>query len=179
MPLSRPVEGIAAPFFIASALLALAGAAKLTRPEPTAGALKSIGLPGSRLAAQALGLTEVVIGAAALVFGGAVTATAVAISYLGFAGFVVVALRTGGAVASCGCFGTDDTPPTIVHLVLNLAAVAAAVAAAAANLGGVPDVLGDQPAFGLPFLGFILIGTWFAYLALSVLPTLRSQTAVR
>jgi hypothetical protein len=173
------VEGIAAPFFIASALLALAGAAKLTRPEPTAGAMKSVGLPGSRLAAQSLGLAEVVIGAVAIVFGGAIAAGAVAVSYLGFAGFVVVALRMGGALASCGCFGTDDTPPTLVHLILNLAAAGAAAAAAVAGVGGIPDVLGDQPAFGLPFLGFVLMGTWFAYLALSVLPTLAPRTATR
>jgi hypothetical protein len=59
----------------------------------------------------------------------------------------------------------------MVHLVLNLAAATTAIGAAVAGVGGVPDVMADQPASGIPFLGFLLIGTWFAYLALSVLPT--------
>jgi hypothetical protein len=171
------VEGIAGPFFIASALLALAGGAKLARPEPTAGALKSVGLPGNRTIALALGAGEVLLGAVALVLGGAVPAIGVAVAYLGFAGFVAVALRTGGAVASCGCFGTEDSPPTMVHLVLNLAAAAVGIGAATAGIGGIPDVLGDQPALGVPFVGFVLLGTWFAYLALSVLPTVIPKAA--
>jgi hypothetical protein len=171
------VEGIAAPFFVASALLALAGGAKLVRPEPTVGALKSIGLPGGRTSALALGLFEVVVGAVAIVFGGPIAATAVAISYAGFAGFVVLALRKGGAIASCGCFGTEDTPPTVVHLVLNILASVTAASAAIGGIGGVPDIVADQPAFGIPFLAFVALGTWFAYLALSVLPTLIPKAA--
>jgi hypothetical protein len=173
------VEGIVGPFFIASALLALAGGAKLARPEPTSGALKSVGLPGNRTIAQAMGAAEVLLGAVALVVGGVVPAIAVAAAYLGFAGFVAIALRAGGAVASCGCFGTEDSPPTMVHLVLNLIAAATAIGAAAAGIGGVPEVLADQPAFGIPFLGFLLIGTWFAYLALSVLPTVIPKAEAR
>ena len=173
------MEGFAAPFFVASALLALAGGAKLARPEPTMGALRSVGLPSSRLVALALGTGEVLIGSIALIVGGAAVAWLVAASYLGFAGFVVVALRKGGAVASCGCFGTDDSPPTTVHLVLNLLAAITASGAAVADLGGIPDVIGDQPAFGLPFVGFVLLGTWFAYLALSVLPTLIPAETTR
>lgn len=173
------MEGFAAPFFVASALLALAGGAKLARPEPTVGALRSVGLPASRIVAQVLGTVELVVGSAALVLGGAPIAWLVAASYLGFAGFVVIALRTGGAVASCGCFGTDDSPPTSVHLVLNMLAAITAAGAALAGVGGLPDVIGDQPAFGLPFVGFVAMGTWFAYLALSVLPTLIPAEAGR
>jgi hypothetical protein len=165
------VEGFAAPLFIASALLALAGGAKLARPEPTAGALRSIGLPSHRVVAQGLGLAELVIGAAALAFGGPIPAIGVGLAYLAFSGFVVVALRRGGSVASCGCFGVEDSPPTLVHLVLDLTATGVAFAAAAGSVGGVVDVLADQPAAGVPFIGFVLLGTWFAYLALSVLPT--------
>ncbi len=166
------MEGFAAPFFVASALLALAGGAKLARPEPTVGALRSIGLPANRMAAQAFGLVEVLIGSLALILGGALVASFVAVAYLAFAGFIALALRMGGAVASCGCFGSEDSPPTIVHLVLNVIAAAAAVGAALGGVGGIAEIMGDQPALGLPFLGFVALGTWFAYLALSLLPTL-------
>jgi len=177
MPLSRLVEGLAAPFFVASALLALAGGAKLVRPEPTVGALASVGLPASRTSALALGVFEVLVGAIAIVFGGTLAAAAVALSYGGFAGFVVIALRRGGAIASCGCFGTEDTPPTLVHLILNALAMVTAAGAAVTDLGGLPDIVADQPAFGIPLLAFIALGTWFAYLALSVLPSLVPKAA--
>lgn len=166
------MEGFAAPFFVASALLALAGGAKLARPTPTVGALRSVGLPANRTLAQALGLAEVVVGSIALIFGGPLVAGFVAGSYLAFAGFIVLALSKGGAVASCGCFGTADSPPTIVHLVLNTLAAFTAVGAALGGIGGITEIVTDQPAFGLPFIGFVALGTWFAYLALSVLPTL-------
>ena len=171
------MEGFAAPFFIAAALLAISGGAKLARPEPTAGALRSVGLPGNRTIAQAIGIVEIALGAAALAVGGAAIAWAVAVAYLGFAGFIVLALRTGGAVSSCGCFGTDDAPPTIGHLILNLVAAFCAAGAALGGVGGVLDVMADQPAAGLPFLGYVAIGTWFAYLALSALPTLIPREA--
>ncbi len=135
------------------------------------GALRSIGLPSARVLAQGLGAVELVLGTAGIAFAGASIALGVAGAYLAFAGFVTVALVKGGAVASCGCFGTEDSPPTFVHLVLNLAAAAVALGAAATNLGGLTSVIADQPAAGLPFLGFLALGTWFAYLVLSVLPT--------
>lgn len=173
------MEGFAAPFFVASALLALAGGAKLARPEPTVGALRSVGVPANRALAQAFGLSEVLLGSTAVVIGGAFAAALVALAYLAFAGFVAVALRKGGAVASCGCFGTDDSPPTVVHLALNTLAAAAAIGAALGGVGGIVTVIADQPAYGVPFVGFVVIGTWFAYLALSVLPTLIPAEAAR
>ena len=141
------------------------------------GALRSVGLPGNRYLALAIGLVEVVLGAVALGVGGPIAAWGVALAYVGFAAFVAVALRTGGAVSSCGCFGTDDSPPTVTHLVLNLIAAVAAVWAAVGGVPGLPDVMAGQPVLGFPFLGFVALGTWFAYLALSVLPTLIPREA--
>ena len=50
-----------------------------------------------------------------------VTAALVALSYLCFFGIVAVARRRGGPLATCGCFGRPDTPPTALHLVIDLA----------------------------------------------------------
>ena len=56
----------------------------------------------------------------------------VALSFAGFAVFVAYARHRGGAISSCGCFGTPDTPATVLHVVVNvgLAVAAAAVASA-------------------------------------------------
>ena len=48
-------------------------------------------------------------------------------AYAGFAVFILVALRRGWALSSCGCFGRPDTPPTPAHAVLNAGAAASAV----------------------------------------------------
>jgi hypothetical protein len=157
---------------VASALLAIAGADKVVRPEPTLGALRSVGLRarGGVIVARVLGAVEVAIGATAIGLGGRMPAALVGLAYLGFAGFVAVALRRGGAVSSCGCFGAEDTPPTAVHLVLDLLAAGLAGAAAVWPVGGLPEVIAEQSALGVPFLAMVALATWFAYLALSVLP---------
>ena len=54
-------------------------------------------------------------------------AALVAVSYLAFAGFVIVALRSGAPISSCGCFGKVDTPPSVVHVVLDVAFAGVAV----------------------------------------------------
>jgi hypothetical protein len=106
-----------------------------------------------------------------------VFAVLLAMSYLGFAGFVAVALRRGAPISSCGCFGKVDTPPSAVHVVLDL--VAALVAATAAVVGDValPDVIRDQPLLGLPFLMLLVIGCSLVFLAFTSLP--KTMATVR
>ena len=111
---------LAGPFVIASALLALGGAFKAVDPADTAYAFRALGLPHAPLLVRAGGAAEVVIGVGALAVGGPVFAALVALSYLAFAGFVVVALRSGSPISSCGCFGKVDTPPSVVHVVIDL-----------------------------------------------------------
>ena len=81
--------------------------------------------PGPRCASAARSRWSSV--SARSLVGGPVFAALVAVSYLAFAGFVVVALRSGAPISSCGCFGKVDTPPSLVHVVIDL--VLAAVAA--------------------------------------------------
>ena len=122
-------------------------------------------------------MIEVVIGVGALLVGGPVLCALVASSYLAFAGFVTVALRTGAPISSCGCFGKVDTPPSSVHVVLDLAF--AGVAAIAAFTGDValPDVLDHQPLLGIPFVMLVAIGCSLVFLAFSSLP--KTMAAVR
>jgi len=173
---------LAGPFAIAAVLLAAGGAAKAVRPRDTARALTAVGvrfprmLPG-RVVVRIGGAIEAAIGVAALLVGGPVLCALVAASYLAFAGFVVVALRSGAPISSCGCFGKVDTPPSMVHVVLDVAF--AGVAAAAAFTGGValPDVLGEQPLLGIPFLVLLVLGCSLVLLAFTSLP--KTMAAVR
>jgi hypothetical protein len=176
------VSVLAGPFAIAAVLLALGGAAKAVRPRDTALALAAVGmkfprvLPG-RVVVRIGGAVEAAIGVAAVLVGGPVLCALVAVSYLAFALFVAVALRTGAPISSCGCFGKVDTPPSIVHVVLDLAFAGVATAAAFTGDVALPDVLADQPLAGVPFLLLLAIGCSLVFLAFTSLP--KTMAVVR
>jgi len=176
------VSVLAGPFAIAAVLLAIGGAAKAVRPRDTALALTAAGirfpraLPG-RVVVRIGGAVEAVIGVAALLVGGPVLCALVAVSYLAFAAFVALALRTGAPISSCGCFGKVDTPPSLVHVVLDVAFAGVATAAAIVGDVALPDVLGDQPLAGVPFLLLLAIGCSLVFLAFTALP--KTMAVVR
>jgi hypothetical protein len=111
-----------------------------------------------------------VVGLGAVLTGWAPLAAVVAVAYAAFAGFVAAALRRGRPLQSCGCFGTEDLPPTRIHLAVDIGATLVAGAAAVFPPGSLPEVVADQPWAGIPFL--VLVGTtvWFLYLLLTALP---------
>lgn len=163
------LEGV---FLIAAGLFLVSGTSKLIDPAPTAGALRTAGLPGGRGTAAAIGVVEILTAVTGAVFGGA-GAWAMASVYLAFAAFVGWALARRVPIASCGCFGRPDTPPTWGHLGVNL--VAGGVAVAVASRGIVPiDVLGAQPWAAVPYLGFVGLGVYLLYLLLTELPVTLS-----
>jgi hypothetical protein len=176
------VSVLAGPFAIAAVLLALGGALKALRPRDTAEALGAVGMRfprvvPARVAVRFGGAVEAVIGAAALFAGGPVLCALVAVSYLAFAAFVVLALRTGAPISSCGCFGKVDTPPSTVHVVIDVAFAGVAAAAAVTGNVALPDVLADQPLVGVPFLLLLTIGCSLVFLAFTALP--KTMAAVR
>jgi hypothetical protein len=164
----------AGPFVVAALLLVVAGAMKAVDPATTAGALHRAGLPGAPVAVRIGGGVEVVVGVVAIATGATVPALLVAASYLLFTAFVVVALVRHIPIGSCGCFGKVDTPPSVVHVVVNACAIVAAVAVALGPGGGIADVLGDQPLLGLPFLLLVGIATYASFLALTLIPQLNA-----
>jgi hypothetical protein len=109
---------------------------------------------------------EAAVGAVAIVSPSRTTALAVAASYAGFTLFVLQALRTGSPLASCGCFGKTDTPPTRLHaIVTGVLSVLALIAA------------GNPTAeLGLGLLVVTSVLAYLTYLVLAVLP-LVTQTA--
>ena len=97
------------------------------RPGETANALSAAGHPVGRAWERVGAGAEVALAVAALLVPGALTGGLVAATYALFAAFIVVALRRGWALTSCGCFGRPDSPPTIAHAVLDAGAAASAV----------------------------------------------------
>ncbi len=166
------------PYLVACALLALAGAAKAARPADTARALGDlVRLPARllRTVVRTGAIAEMVLGLAALVRPQPATAALVAASYGGFASYVAYARSRGGSIATCGCFGTPDTPATGIHIALDLGLGASAVAlAVAAPSGSIVSILGDQPWSGIPLLLASGAGTWLALLALSTFAKLHA-----
>lgn len=161
---------MAGPFAIAAVLLAVGGALKAARPGDTANALRGVGLPGSAVLVRLGGLLELAIGVTALLTGGTVAAALVAASYLAFLTFVVVALRRHAPVSSCGCFGKVDTPPSRVHMGVNVVAAAAAVTVALDPGAGLAATVRDQPLAGVPYLLLVGLGVSLVFVALTSLP---------
>ncbi len=169
------MDALAGPYLASAALLVVAGVAKLIDPLPLVRALRSVGLPAPRLLVRAGAAVEVLLGVAA-VSGARVAAVGVAASYAVFTGFVLVALRTGGVLASCGCFGKADTPPTRTHVAVTAGFAAVATAVAARPIGAVPDLLATQPGHGVPLLVATAAVAVTAYLVLALLPLLQVRT---
>jgi hypothetical protein len=166
-------------YLIASGLLVVAGVGKAARPDDTARALAAL-LPASpppgvlRWAVRTGALAEAALGVVALVAPRPASAALVAFSYVCFFGVVAYARWRGGALATCGCFGRPDTPPTVVHLVIDLALAGAAVAVAAGapHDGTLATQLARQPWSGIPLLFVSAVGLWLTALTLSALAAL-------
>lgn len=167
------------PLYAGAALLVLAGATKVLDPAPLRRALRSVGLTLPAAAVRAGAAAEVALGVAAVLTGSRWAALGVAVSYAAFTAFVLLALRRGGVLASCGCFGKADTPPTRVHAAVTAALALAAAGVAARPAGSLPNVLAASPGAGVPLLAGVLALAVTAYLALAVLPLVDRRATVK
>ena len=161
------------PLLVAAVLLVLAGAPKVVDPALAVGALRSVGARVPPVAVRAMGAVEAALGLATLLIGGRVLAGLVAASYAGFTAFLVVALRRGGAVSSCGCVGREDTPPTVSHVVVTAGLTVAAALAAGLGADGLTDLEWNVNAAALlAFTGFAI---WLCWLIFTALPRLSMK----
>jgi hypothetical protein len=168
-------------YLIAAGLLCVAGVAKALRPDDTARALAALvpGRPPLRVLRPAVRVgasAEAALGVVAVVFPRPGTAVLVALSYLAFFGVVAYARRRGGPLATCGCFGRPDSPPTALHLLIDLllaiVAIVVAVGAPPGNTLGLQ--LAHQPWAGFPLLFVSAVGLLLTTLALSALAALTA-----
>ena len=160
-----------APVLAAALLLIIAGLGKVRRPSYTVGAIKSVGVRVKARSVLLLGFVEMAIGVSAFVGSGPAPSALIGLSYLGFTTFLVLALRKGGAVSSCGCLGRPDTPPTRTHALVTAALAVAALATAASGGVDVRDLAWSTTDAAL--LAFTAMVTWLAWLAFAVLPHAR------
>jgi len=157
------VPALLAPAIALALVLGLAGAAKVLDPTMTVGAMRALGLPASPNLVRSGAAAELAIAVAALTVSAPWAYLLVALSMLAFALFVVVALRRGTMIGSCGCFGREDTPPHPIHVVLDIGLAAVAVAGATfdeAPLALVADDLGDGIA--VVVLAVVIAGLLYA-----------------
>jgi uncharacterized membrane protein YphA (DoxX/SURF4 family) len=161
----------------AAMLLAVGGVMKLARPHSTTRALRSVDLPASALAVRIGSAVECAVAVLALAAGGPRPAAAVGASYLAFAAFIVVAHRRGGSVSSCGCFGETDSPPTFLHLILDLGAAATAVLATRHHAPAIDQALRGNVAHAALLAALTLTLAYVGYLGMAVLPkTMAAET---
>ena len=168
------MDALAGPFLAAAVLLVAAGGSKLVDPLPLVRALRSARLPAPAGAVRALAGAEVVLGLVALTTGSRAASAGVALSYAAFTGFVLLARHRGGVLASCGCFGKTDTPPTTTHVAVTAALAGVAGVVAVRPLGPVPDLLAGSPLGGLALVVATVAVAATAYLVLAVLPLVRA-----
>jgi hypothetical protein len=168
-------------YLAAALLLAVAGITKAARPSDTALALQRLA-PGLARAAsptvRILAATEAGVGVLALVWVAPVPAALVAASYGSFAVVVLAVRSRGGPLATCGCFGGIDTPPTVTHAVIDVVAACSAVAVAVhAPSHPLTTVLGPEPLHGVPLVFGSAVTALLAFAAMSLLG--RVQAASR
>ena len=136
----------------------------MTDPGPTLGALRALQLPGSLLAVRVGAGLEAGLGAAGLVATSSVVAYLVAASYVGFAGFTIVALASRTPLSTCGCLGRLDTPPSVPHVLVDLVA---AVAAVMVGANGYVALLDESGRHGLVVLGATVLAAAAGFLVLT------------
>ncbi len=161
---------IAVTSYVAAGLLAAAGAVKLLRPAPTAGAMYAAGLSGSRGLARGIGLVELGTGIWFLAAPSRASGLTMSALYVVFAGFVMFLVTSRPEAASCGCAGAKDVPPSWVHAVLNLLAAGAGLAAASRPPASLFQALADLGLTAIPYALGLVVAAGLAAVVVTDLP---------
>jgi hypothetical protein len=151
----------------AAIVLAVAGAAKLRAPAGAVQALHKLGVPAGSAAVRAIAGAELVLATVCLVRPSAVSAALLALVYAGFAGISTMLARSH---ASCGCFGENDAPASVIQSVLSAVIALALLAAAFAPPHGIGWLLGRAPASALALAVGIAGSAYAIVLAYRELP---------
>lgn len=164
------MAALSAPVLAAALLVGIAGVAKLAAPSTTVSAIRAAGLPAHRVLVEGMGMVELVLAVAIVVWAPTVAVGVLAIFYLGFAAFTWRLRRRQGDAASCGCFGARTTPAHPLHVMVNLVIAAVAILAVVWPVDALGAAVGTTPLAGIPFIGATFAATGCLYLALTSLP---------
>jgi hypothetical protein len=161
------MQALAPPFLVASLLLCVAGAFKLRSPAAAARVLAV-----SPWMVRGLACGEFALGAACAVLPGRPLAVALAAVYGLFSLVAVVLMRRG---VPCGCFGDNDLPVSLAHVIASELLAALALGAALTGPRGLGWVL-DRPA---PQAAVLIVGVAGAlYAAVAVYTQLPTAWSV-
>jgi methylamine utilization protein MauE len=171
-------------YLVACALLVAAGLMKVVRPHDTARALAySFSRWPSRsgpAVVRCAALAEAGLGVVALIGPARPLAVGVACSYAAFGVFVIYARSRGGPLATCGCFGAADTPPTVLHVVVDAVLLVATVSVAVSlPPQPVSTTVAHQYGHGVPLVAASAVAAWLCYLVLAPLARLGALRAMR
>jgi hypothetical protein len=148
---------LAPPFIVAALVLLVAGVMKL-------------GSSAGRM--RALGVGEIALGAACALHPTRALAATLALTYMTFAAVGVVLKRRRLA---CGCFGENDFPVSLAHVIASELLGTLALTAAIAGPRGVGWVFGQPPAEAAVLLVGIAVAAYAVVLVYTVVP--RAWTA--
>lgn len=151
------------PLLVAAALLCVAGALKLRRPAPAVRALASLGLRAAPTPVRTFAAVELALGGWVLLGAPRAAAGAVACVYAVFAAITFALARRR---SSCGCFGDDTAPASVLQSLLSAAFACVGLVAAAGGVHGLGWVLGMDPALAATAvvgLGGAVYGAVIAY----------------
>ena len=165
------MPALTGPSLVVAALLAVAGAQKLLDPTMTVGALRALRLPSSPLLVRVGSAAELALGVGAIVVGGSVLWSLVAVSYLAFTVFVGTALRRGTMIGSCGCFGREETPPHRVHVVLDVGLLGLSAAVAVWSPEAPLSALADHPGDAAVLVLLAALALFLLHAAFVALPS--------
>jgi hypothetical protein len=158
---------IAVGLTLTAALLAAgAGIAKLASPRTAVEAMQSVRLPASDSLVRVAALAEIALGALVLASGALLPRLGLALTYLGFAVFSIVAMRAGRATP-CGCFGRSGSVIGWRHVVTDLVLAAGLVTAAAGHGRSAARLARLSPSLGVGAIAVALVAALLAAAFLS------------
>ncbi len=157
----KVVSMISGLFFVSCQLLAISGMAKVLSPSSASNAWRFLGLPSTIGFVKFVGLMELISAIVAAVLGGGSLWPLVGGWYALFTIVIFLLLRSPNS-PPCGCFGTQERPASIVHLLVN--ALFMIVSVFAFNSEGlVSEMSSSRFGEGL-YLLLIIIGAVLCYL---------------
>ena len=157
------------PLAVMAIVLVVSGAFKIADPRSSEDMLRALWLGSTPAAARTLGAAEICLGAATVLSAGRLLAAALASVYLVFA-IASLRLRRTAPERSCGCFGSRSTPPSSLHVAVDLGGCAAGAAAVAT---GAPGAIGGWwrlPYAGVPEAIAIAVAAWLVVVVMTTLP---------
>ena len=149
-------EGGTALMAIPAGVLLLAGGAKLLFPAGASEGVADAGLPA--WATRPLGGLEAALGALCLLRPSALSLTAMAVLYGGFAIWTSVRLARGRR-GGCGCLWGDEQLDG-VHVAVDVALAAVSIAAALRPPPSLPTVIAANPLLAVPLLASLCCGVY-------------------